>query len=68
MIMTIAIIYIFLFYVIFDQQLKSTFRKSSGPERIHYPLKLEKVQVPPFCQHWIFFSPPPSAEKGERTL
>ena len=31
MIMIIAIIYIFLSYVIFDQQLKITFRKSSAP-------------------------------------
>ena len=31
MIMIIAIIYIFIFYVIFDQQLKITFRKSSAP-------------------------------------
>ena len=31
MIMVIAIIYIFLSYVIFDQQLKITFRKSSVP-------------------------------------
>ena len=39
MIMIIAIIYIFLSYVIFDQQLKITFRKSSGPpEKIHFPL------------------------------
>ena len=36
MIMIIAMIYIFLSYVIFDQQLKSTFRKSSAslPEKI----------------------------------
>ena len=59
MIMIIAIIYIFLSYVIFDQQLKITLRKSSGPpEKIHFPLfthspllKIQKVQVPPFCQH-----------------
>ena len=29
--MIIAIIYIFIFYVVFDQQLKITFRKSSAP-------------------------------------
>ena len=31
MIMIIAIVYIFVSYVIFDQQLKITFRKSSAP-------------------------------------
>ena len=39
MIMIIAIIYIFLSYVIFDQQLKITFRKSSDP--------LKKSTLPP---------------------
>ena len=39
MIMIIAIIYIVLYYVIFDQHLKITFRKSSAlPEKIHSPL------------------------------
>ena len=68
-IMTIAIIYIFYFmwYLINSWKVLSE-NPQVPPERIHYPLKLEKVQVPPFCQHWIFFSPPPSAEKGERTL
>ena len=42
--MIIAIIYIFLSYVIYDQQLKETFRKSSGPP--------EKPTPP-------FYSPPP---------
>ena len=48
MIMIIAIIYIFLSYVIFDQQLKITFRKSSGPpKKIHSPpLKIQKLQIP----------------------
>ena len=43
MIMIIAIIYIFLSYVIFDQQLKITFRKSlTHPpiEKIHSPFLL----------------------------
>ena len=43
MIMIIAIIYIFLSYVIFDQQLKITFRKSSTHppiEKIHSPFLL----------------------------
>ena len=54
MIMIIAIIYIFLSYMIFDQQLKITFRKSSAPpppEKINSPLKIQEVQVPPFCLH-----------------
>ena len=47
--------YDFLSYVIFDQQLKITFRKSSGPpEKIHSPLfthlppKNSKSASPPF--------------------
>ena len=41
----ILIEYDFLSYVISDQQLKITFRKSSGPpEKIHSPLKIQKVQ------------------------
>ena len=51
MIMIIVLIYFFLSYVIFDQQLKITFRKSSAPppppEKIHSPLKIQKVQVSP---------------------
>ena len=51
--------------MIFGQQLKITFRKSSAPPHPHWknpllpfhsrPLKIQKVQVPPFCQHWKFF-------------
>ena len=38
MIMIIAIIYIFLSYVIFDQQLKITFTNPQAPpEKIHSP-------------------------------
>ena len=68
MIMIIAIIYI-LSYVIFDQRLKITFRKSSAPSPLKkptpsflliLPLKIQKLKVPPsFCQHWHFFSPLP---------
>ena len=58
MIMIIAIIYIFLSYVIFDQQLNITFRKSSAspppppwknplPLFNHFPLKIQKLQVSP---------------------
>ena len=52
MIMVITIIFIFLSYGIFDQQLKITFRKSSAPsspEKIHSPLKIQKEQIPLFC-------------------
>ena len=71
MIVILAIIYIFLSYMILDQQLKITFRKSSDPpENIHCPflltlcLKIQKVQVPPFCQHWKFFRPSPLQKGG----
>ena len=71
MIMIIAIIYIFLSYVIFDQQLKITFRKSSGPpEKVHPPLfthsprKIQKVQVPPFLPTLKIFQPPPLQKGG----
>ena len=58
MIMIIAIIYIFLSYVTFDQQLKNYFqkifrpplKKSTLPFLLIPPLKIQKVQVPPFCQ------------------
>ena len=67
MIMIIAIIYIFLSYVIFDQQLKITFRKSSGlphththtPEKIHSPLitqyhpKNPQIASPPFLPNFF---------------
>ena len=51
MVMIIAIIYIL--FVIFDQWLKITFRKSSGPpEKIHSPThslpKNSKIASPPF--------------------
>ena len=53
MIMIIVLIYFFLSYVIFDQQLKITFRKSSAPPPHppswkNPPLKIQKVQVSPF--------------------
>ena len=35
------------------------FRKCSAPSpRKNPPLKIQKVQLPPFCQDWKFFSPP----------
>ena len=57
MIMIIAILYIILSYVIFDQQLKITFRKFSAPPPLKKPNtpflftpppKIQKVQVPLF--------------------
>ena len=70
MIMIIVIIYIFLSYVIFDQQLKITFRKSSTSslKKIHLPhfppLEIQKVHKPPpphpekiHCP--VFTQPPP---------
>ena len=40
-------------YIIFDQQLKITFRKPLSPpppEKIQFPLKVQKVQEPPFLR------------------
>ena len=66
MIMIIAIIYIFLSYVIFDQQLKITFRKSSvpleksnSPFLLTPPLKIQKGQVYPFLPRLKIFQPSP---------
>ena len=69
-----AIIYIFLFYLIFDQQLKITFRKSSAPapEKIHSPLfahfplkiQIQKVQVSLLFPTLKIFQLP-VAERGE---
>ena len=75
MVMSIAIIYIFLSYVMFDQQSKITSTKSSGSlEKIHYPLftysplKIQKVQVPPFLPTLKNFQPPPLQKGGEDTM
>ena len=65
MIMIIALTCIFLSYVIFDQQLKITFRNSSGPQwknplpSFHSlpPWKFKNCKSPSFCQHWKFFRP-----------
>ena len=56
----------FLSYVIFDQQLKITFRKSSAlpiPEKIHplfanFPLKIQKVQIHHFLLTLKIFQAP----------
>ena len=70
---TIMIIDDFLSYVIFDQQLKITFRKSSGPlsknplPRFYSllpPLQIQKVQVPLFANIENFSGSPP-AERGK---
>ena len=63
MIKIITIIYVFLSYVLFDQQLKITFRKSPPPppEKIHSPLKIQKVQAPLFANTENFSDFP---EKG----
>ena len=67
MVMIIAILYTILSYVIFDQQLKITFRKFSAlppwenPTPLFYsllPKKFKKCKSPSFCQHWKFFKPP----------
>ena len=57
MIMILLQFTFFLSYVIFDQQFKIAFRKSSAPAPLkifplftHSPLKIEKVEVPPFLQ------------------
>ena len=63
MIMIIAINYIsFLSYVILDQRLKITFRKSSAPpppEKIHSLPKNSKNASPPFLPTLKPFQPPP---------
>ena len=73
----IAIIYIFLSYMIFDQQLKITFRKfSTPPEKITPPFLLtpppknsKSTGLPFLPTLKIFQSPPlPPAERGEDTM
>ena len=65
MIMIIAIIYILLSYVIFDQQLKTSFRKSSAPpEKTHCPPKNSKSKSPHLSANIIFSAPPPPCRKG----
>ena len=62
--MIIAIIYIFLSYMISDQPLKVTFSKSSAPpEKNHSPFLLtppfKKCKSPPFASIENFSAPPP---------
>ena len=41
-------------------------KKFTPPFLLNPPsLELQKVQVTPFCQHWIFFSLPPKERIGE---
>ena len=70
MTMIIAIIYIFLSYVIFDQQLKITFRKSSGPPlKKSTPPKNSKSAISHFLPTLKIFQPPsPPCRKGGRRL
>ena len=79
MIMILGIIYIFLLYVIFHQQLKITFRKSSATppslKKIHspifthsFPKNLKSVSPPPFLPTLKFFNPLPPCRKGEDSL
>ena len=61
MIMIIAIIYIFLSHMIFDQQLKINFRKSSGllktplPPFYSLPPKNSKIASPPLFTNLKIF-------------
>ena len=78
--MIMAIIYIFLSYVIFDEQFKIAFRKSSAPLPLkifplftHSPLKIEKVEVPPFFArlkifHLSLYSCRKGKGRGEGTI
>ena len=71
-IMIIVIIHIFLSYVMFDQQLQITFKKSSGPtEKIHLPLVTHsslkinsKNASPSLFANIKNFSHPPPWQKG----
>ena len=72
--MIMAIDYDFLSYVIFDQHLKITFRKSSTPPPpkkstapflLTLPLKIQKVQSPlPFANIENFSALPPAKRGG----
>ena len=67
MIMIIATIYVFLSYVIFDQQLKITFRKSSAPPRLKKstpPKNSKSASSPLFANIENFSAHPPSERWG----
>ena len=67
MIMIIAIIYILLSYVIFDQQLKIR-KVSENPQppqkKPTAPLKIQKVKFLTFLPKLFFLPPPPPCRKG----
>ena len=71
MIMIIAIIYILLSYVIFDQQLKIR-KVSENPQppqkKPPAPPKIQKRKVLTFLPPFFFLPPPPPAERGEDTM
>ena len=62
MIMTIVIIYIFylMWYLITSCKLLADPIYSPPTP----PTKTSKTAIPPVCQHWKFFSTPPTAERG----
>ena len=75
MIIVIAIIYIFLYYQIFDRQLKITLRKSSAPRpsgksrtpiSTHSPTKIQTLQVLPIFPNIESFSGPSWRKDGRR--
>ena len=74
MIMIIAIVYIFVSYVIFDQQLKITFRKFSPAlkKSTPHPYSLSpqnlKSASPPFLPIFQPLPPPPHPSRTEGTL
>ena len=67
MIMIIVLIYFFLSYVIFDQQLKITFRKYSGfpQNKSTPPLENSKSTSPPFLSTLEIFQLLPSLPAAE---
>ena len=76
-IMITTIVYIFVSYVIFDQQLKITFRKSSGPHPLKkstlpflltLPCKNSKSASPPFIANIENLSDPSLPKGGKDTM
>ena len=72
MIMIIATIYIF--FILYDiwSTVENYFQKIhrppwKNPISLFYllsPLKIQKLQVPPFCQHWKFLGSPVERREG----
>ena len=65
--MIIALIYIFLSYVIFDEQLKITFRKSSG-HPLKNPLPLLLNPPPNLLKTWQYLTCRKVEGGGENTM